>query len=101
MLNVFSYVLLIFVGTFSNICLYSQLQTQSQSRYYEPDNRDWRGRSGQLPSVGEDRSWDRIRDNKEAHASNLRPQEINQFNKQDQLSSQFSSKASLQGVIIK
>ncbi|XP_010904622.1 eukaryotic translation initiation factor [Elaeis guineensis] len=76
----------------------ANLQTQSQSRYYEPDNRDWRGRSGQLPSVGEDRSWDRIRDNKEAHASNLRPQEINQFNKQDQLSSQFSSKASLQGA---
>ncbi|XP_038984202.1 eukaryotic translation initiation factor-like [Phoenix dactylifera] len=74
------------------------LQTQSQSRYYEPENRDWRGRSGQLPSVGEERSWDTIRDNKEAHASNLRPQEINQFNKQDQLGSQFSSKTSTPGA---
>ncbi|XP_010927939.1 eukaryotic translation initiation factor [Elaeis guineensis] len=71
------------------------LQTQSQSRSYEPDNRDWRGRLGQLPSVGEEKSWDTIRDNK-AHASNLRPQEINQFN--NQLGSQFSSKASIHGV---
>ncbi|KAK9149862.1 hypothetical protein Scep_008619 [Stephania cephalantha] len=44
-----------------------------QSRYAEPDNRDWRGRSAQLPASGEERSWENIRENK-----------------QDQLNSQFS-----------
>ncbi|KAI9126074.1 hypothetical protein K1719_003492 [Acacia pycnantha] len=37
---------------------------QSQNRYSEPDNRDWRGRSGQL-SPAEERSWDNIRENRE------------------------------------
>ncbi|KAK9141493.1 hypothetical protein Syun_010893 [Stephania yunnanensis] len=44
-----------------------------QSRYAEQDNRDWRGRSAQLPASGEERSWENIRENK-----------------QDQLNSQFS-----------
>ncbi|KAJ6837118.1 eukaryotic translation initiation factor-like [Iris pallida] len=56
-------------------------QTQSQGRYYEPDNRDWRGRSGQLSSAGEERSWLTDRDNKESGQ-----------NREDQLSSQFSSR---------
>ncbi|XP_058067707.1 eukaryotic translation initiation factor-like [Magnolia sinica] len=64
-------------------------QGQPVSRYAEPDNRDWRGRPGQLPASGEDRSWDSIRDNKE-FPTNTRQQEANQFNRQDQLSSQFS-----------
>ncbi|KAJ0966471.1 hypothetical protein J5N97_027609 [Dioscorea zingiberensis] len=61
----------------------SNLQNQSQSRYSEPDNRDWRGRSGQLASPGEERSWN---DNKELFASNSRQDITN-------LSSQFSSRA--------
>ncbi|KAJ0965742.1 hypothetical protein J5N97_026880 [Dioscorea zingiberensis] len=60
-----------------------ELQNQSQSRYSEPDNRDWRGRSGQLASPGEERSWN---DNKELFASNSRQDITN-------LSSQFSSRA--------
>nr|DAD27478.1 TPA_asm: hypothetical protein HUJ06_028946 [Nelumbo nucifera] len=43
----------------------TNVQPQSQSRYSEPDNRDWRGRSAQLPSPGEERSWETLRDNKE------------------------------------
>ncbi|XP_072991087.1 eukaryotic translation initiation factor-like [Typha latifolia] len=57
----------------------SNLQNQSHARYSEPDNRDWRGRSGQS-SVGEEKSWD----SKESYGSNPR--------QQDQLSSQFSSR---------
>ncbi|XP_010905020.1 eukaryotic translation initiation factor [Elaeis guineensis] len=68
----------------------ANLQSQSHIRYSEPDNRDWRGRSGQLSSAGEERSWDKIRDNKESYPPNTRQQE--QFNGQDQLSSQFSSR---------
>ncbi|XXG64570.1 hypothetical protein AAC387_Pa05g2481 [Persea americana] len=71
-------------------------QGQSQSRYAEPDNRDWRGgRSGQLPAHGEERSWENIRDNRdisnrsESQSLNSR-QEANQFNRQDQLGSQMS-----------
>ncbi|KAJ6743835.1 EUKARYOTIC TRANSLATION INITIATION FACTOR 4 GAMMA [Salix viminalis] len=48
---------------------------QSQSRYSEPDKRDWRGRSGPF---GEERSWEAIRENKEFS------------NQQDQLNSQFA-----------
>ncbi|XP_010929170.1 eukaryotic translation initiation factor [Elaeis guineensis] len=67
----------------------ANLQSQSHIRYSEPDNRDWRGRSGQLSSVGEERSWDAIRDNKESYGSNRRQPE--QLSRQDQLSSEFSS----------
>ncbi|KAJ6295345.1 hypothetical protein OIU78_023379 [Salix suchowensis] len=51
-------------------------QPQSQSRYSEPDNRDWRGRSA---AFGEDRSREAIRENKEF------------YNRQDQLNSQFAN----------
>ncbi|KAI0492488.1 hypothetical protein KFK09_026761 [Dendrobium nobile] len=68
----------------------ANLQSQFQNRYYEPDNRDWRGRSGQVPSSGGERSWDTIRDHKESIASNARQQDSSQL-RQDQLSSQFSS----------
>ncbi|KAF9617309.1 hypothetical protein IFM89_035290 [Coptis chinensis] len=49
-------------------------QTQSQNRYSEPDNRDWRGRSSQLPAAGEERSWGENKD----------------LRQQEQLSAQFS-----------
>eukprot|EP00262_Sarcandra_glabra_P001251 TRINITY_DN11284_c1_g1_i1.p1 TRINITY_DN11284_c1_g1~~TRINITY_DN11284_c1_g1_i1.p1 ORF type:complete len:804 (-),score=175.31 TRINITY_DN11284_c1_g1_i1:1439-3850(-) len=82
----------------------ANLQAQLQSRYPEPDNRDWRGRSGQIPSSGEERSWETIRDSKEysgrvEYGQNSRQQD--QFSRPDQLSSQFSSRAqisSTQGV---
>ncbi|XAR51131.1 hypothetical protein NMG60_11005678 [Bertholletia excelsa] len=60
-----------------------------QSRYSEPDNRDWRGRSAQYPASGEERSWENIRDNKEFSGwFDSRQQEATQFNRQEQLSSQ-------------
>ncbi|XP_077217320.1 eukaryotic translation initiation factor-like [Tasmannia lanceolata] len=65
----------------------ANLQGQSQSRYSEPDNRDWRGRSGPLPTSGEERSWETIRENKEY--TNPRQHEANQ------LSSQISSKVQI------
>ncbi|KAF8407281.1 hypothetical protein HHK36_006408 [Tetracentron sinense] len=69
----------------------SNLQPHSQSHYSGPDNRDWRGRSSQLPASGEERSWEAIRDNQE-FSSRLesRQQESNQFNRQEQLNSQFA-----------
>ncbi|OVA11030.1 MIF4G-like [Macleaya cordata] len=68
----------------------ANVQPQTQSRYSEPDNRDWRGRSAQLPASGEER-WDAPRDNKDFPGrSESRQQEANQFNRQDQLNSQFS-----------
>ena len=54
------------------------MQTQPQSRYSEPDSRDWRGRSPQV----EEKSWETLK-------SESRQQEANQYNRQDQLSSQF------------
>ncbi|KAJ6828999.1 eukaryotic translation initiation factor-like [Iris pallida] len=58
----------------------SNSQSQSQGRYYEPDNRQWRGRSGQLPSAAEEREWITDRDNKEPGQ-----------NREDRSGSQFSS----------
>lgn len=69
----------------------AQAQTQALNRYAETDNRDWRARSAQLPPANEEKSWDNIREAKEAYASSGRQQE--QANRQDQLSSQFASKA--------
>lgn len=37
-------------------------QSQSQGRYFEADNRDWRGRSGQLPGSTEEGSWEANKD---------------------------------------
>ncbi|KAK6249296.1 hypothetical protein QUC31_020861 [Theobroma cacao] len=62
------------------------LQAQPQSRYSEPDNRDWRGRSA---APGDERSWDTIQDNKEFSSRfDSRPQEMN--NHQEHLNSQFA-----------
>ncbi|KAL4191380.1 hypothetical protein AMTRI_Chr07g29600 [Amborella trichopoda] len=87
-------------------------QNQLQSRYAEADNRDWRGRAAQVPTTGEERSRETVRDNKdfqsrrsesESYGSNSRQHEANapQFNRPEQLGSQFSSKvqvSSAQGV---
>ncbi|KAG0502588.1 hypothetical protein HPP92_002660 [Vanilla planifolia] len=72
----------------------ANLQSQSQIRYYETDNRDWRGRSGQLPPSGGDRSWDAVHDHKDSVALSARQQDLTQF-RQDSLSSQFSSQVQL------
>ncbi|KAM3762256.1 hypothetical protein ACB098_01G330800 [Castanea mollissima] len=55
---------------------------QPQARYSEPDNRDWRGRSAQFPNSGESKEVGGRFDS--------RQQEDNQFNRQDQLNSQFA-----------
>ncbi|KAK7329911.1 hypothetical protein VNO77_24093 [Canavalia gladiata] len=55
---------------------------QFQNRYSEPDNRDWRGRSGQLPANADERSWDNLKENREFGNTS-------QANRQDQLNSQF------------
>ncbi|XVE97324.1 hypothetical protein REPUB_Repub03eG0009800 [Reevesia pubescens] len=72
------------------------LQAQPQSRYSEPDNRDWHDRSA---APGDERSWDTVRDNKEVSSHfDSRPQEMN--NRQEQLNSQFARAqiSSSQGV---
>lgn len=58
------------------------MQSQSQSRYSEPDNRDWRSRS---PASGEEKSWEANRENKDL----LRMPELSA--REDQLNSQFGS----------
>ncbi|CAA2965669.1 eukaryotic translation initiation factor-like [Olea europaea subsp. europaea] len=63
----------------------SNLQHQGQNRYSQPDNRDWRNRSTQFPAPAEERSWER-------------QQDMNQSNKQEQLSSQFARISFNQGV---
>ncbi|XP_052199387.1 eukaryotic translation initiation factor-like [Diospyros lotus] len=69
----------------------SNSQLQPQSRYSEPDNRDWRGRAAQFPIAVEERSWETGRDNREFGGRfDARSQETNQHNRQDQLNSQFS-----------
>lgn len=65
----------------------SPSQNQPPSRYSEPDNRDWRSRSTQLSAPTEERSWDTIRENREFGA---RQQEVNQYNRQEQLNAQFA-----------
>ncbi|TYH08007.1 hypothetical protein ES288_A08G280800v1 [Gossypium darwinii] len=70
---------------------------QSQNRYSEPDNRDWRNRSAQFPSSGEERSWEALRDRESGNRYDFRQPEANQFNRQDQLNSQFSKASYDQG----
>ncbi|GFS34854.1 MIF4G domain-containing protein [Actinidia rufa] len=76
----------------------SNPQIQSQSRYSEPDNRNWRGQSAQFPTSGEERSWETPRENREFGGRfDFRSQETSQYNRQDQLNLQFS-RAPNQGV---
>ncbi|KAG5049475.1 hypothetical protein AAZX31_04G140200 [Glycine max] len=65
----------------------SNLPHQLQNRYSEPDNRDWRGHSGQLPANSDERSWENLRDNREF---GNRQQDASQVNRHDQLNSQFA-----------
>lgn len=81
----------------SNDNLFSYLQppNQAQTRYSEPDNRDWR-RPAQFSSSGEERS----RDNREYGGRyDSRQMDANQFNRQD-INQQFSraQASSNQGV---
>ena len=81
----------------------ANIQSQTHVRYPEADNRDWRGRAPQPPAPAlDERSWENLRENKEfsarrsemeSYASNSRQQESGyQSGRQEQLSSQFSSK---------
>ncbi|XVE71661.1 hypothetical protein DITRI_Ditri10aG0169300 [Diplodiscus trichospermus] len=65
-------------------------ESNSQNRYSEPENRDWRNRSAQYPPAGEERSWESLRDRDLGNRYDSRQPEANQFNRQDQLNSQFS-----------
>ncbi|WVY99635.1 hypothetical protein V8G54_025705 [Vigna mungo] len=64
---------------------------QFQNQYSEPDNRDWRGRSGQPFGNADERSWDNLKENREFGN-----------NRQEQLNSQFSRSqiTSNQGILI-
>jgi translation initiation factor 4G len=68
----------------------SAVQTQPQSRYSEPDSRDWRGRSPQV----EEKSWDALKENKEFGG---RSDSGNQYSRQDQSNSQFGRAQANQG----
>ncbi|XP_009796935.1 eukaryotic translation initiation factor-like isoform X1 [Nicotiana sylvestris] len=56
----------------------TNVQVQSQTRYSEPDSRDWRSKSAQFAAPVDDRSWDALRENREFGG------------RQEQLSSQFA-----------
>lgn len=73
-----------FTFSYDNLFAYLQPPNQPQSRYSEPDNRDWR-RPAQFSPSGEERS----RDNREYGGRYESRQDANQFNRQD-LNYQFS-----------
>ncbi|KAG8367623.1 hypothetical protein BUALT_Bualt16G0091500 [Buddleja alternifolia] len=75
----------------------NNVPNQAQSRYSELDNRDWHNRSTQLAAPVEERSWEAIRDRDFSGRFDPRQQDVNQYNKQEQMSSQFG-RASNQGV---
>ncbi|KAK4404361.1 Eukaryotic translation initiation factor isoform 4G-1 [Sesamum angolense] len=79
---------------------WSHGENNVQSRYSEPDNRDWRNRSAQVPAPTEERSWEAIRDRDFGGRFDPKQQDGNQYNKTEQLSSQFarSQISSNQGV---
>lgn len=61
--HVHEHILLYLCSNFNHTCSYFlQPQPQSQSRYFEPDSRDWRGRSGQVPGSTEEGPWDANKD---------------------------------------
>ncbi|XP_059453036.1 uncharacterized protein LOC132183681 isoform X2 [Corylus avellana] len=66
-----------------NACIgIPQPPPQSQSRYSEPDNRDWRGRSAKFRTFGGTKEF--------GGCFGSRQQEDTQFNRQDLLNSQFA-----------
>lgn len=46
----------------------TNLPTQSQSRYAEPDNRDWRNKTPQFSAPQDERSWESMKENKELNS---------------------------------
>ncbi|KAI3715048.1 hypothetical protein L6452_22014 [Arctium lappa] len=56
------------------------LPIQPQTRYSEPDNRDWRGRA---PPPVEERSWDSGRENRDFGRFDNRQSDGNQYNRQE------------------
>ncbi|KAL5212955.1 hypothetical protein ABZP36_023802 [Zizania latifolia] len=80
----------------------SNVQAQSYNCYADTDNRDWRLRSeqpAQTPVVGgEEKSWDKIREAKKSYISSGKQ---DQFNKQEKLSSQFSSKVQVGPALVR
>ncbi|KAI3990632.1 hypothetical protein MKX01_022932 [Papaver californicum] len=68
----------------ANASANANVQPPTQSRYSEPDSRDWRGRSTQLPAPGD------APHNKDFSGRSESRQQDNQFNRQDQSNSQFS-----------
>ncbi|KAH0706974.1 hypothetical protein KY289_012050 [Solanum tuberosum] len=56
----------------------NNVQVQSQGRYSEPDNRDWRNRPAQFSAPIEERSWEALRENREFGGQYTR-QEQSQF----------------------
>ncbi|KZV29603.1 eukaryotic translation initiation factor isoform 4G-1 [Dorcoceras hygrometricum] len=64
-------------------------QNLVQSNFSKPDNRDWRNRSAQYPVSAEERS--RETRDRESGQIDTRLQDVNQYNKQEQLSSQFGT----------
>ncbi|MCL7021875.1 hypothetical protein MKW94_026051 [Papaver nudicaule] len=62
----------------------ANVQLPAQSRYSEPDNRDWRGRSPQLPAGDAPQNKDF------SGRSDSKQQETNQTNRQDQSNFHFS-----------
>ncbi|KAL3642982.1 Eukaryotic translation initiation factor isoform 4G-1 [Castilleja foliolosa] len=60
----------------------NNLVPQSQNRYSEPDQRDWRNRSAQISTPAEERSWEAKRDRDFGGRFDPRQQDVNQFNKQ-------------------
>ncbi|KAK4727798.1 hypothetical protein R3W88_032715 [Solanum pinnatisectum] len=56
----------------------NNVQVQSQGRYSEPDNRDWRNRPAQFSGPIEERSWEALRENREFGGQYIR-QEQSQF----------------------
>ncbi|MBA0873640.1 hypothetical protein Goshw_005062 [Gossypium schwendimanii] len=59
---------------------------QSQNRYSEPDNRDWRNHSAQFSSDGEERSWESLHDRELGNHYDSKQPEASQFNRQAQIS---------------
>ncbi|KAK6774577.1 hypothetical protein RDI58_029816 [Solanum bulbocastanum] len=56
----------------------NNVQVQSQGRYSETDNRDWRNRPAQYSAPIEERSWEALRENREFGGQYIR-QEQSQF----------------------
>ncbi|CAI9787424.1 unnamed protein product [Fraxinus pennsylvanica] len=68
----------------------SNVPNLAQGRYSETDNRDWRNRPAQFPVPAEERSWEVIRDREFGGRFDSRQQDVNQYNRQEQLSTQFA-----------